>query len=223
MKIKKGLALLSIVLVLSLIGASSAQPQAGVKAGDWIEYKVTYQGTPSPDHSIASAKMEVLDVSGPLIYANILATYANGTQENTKVTMNLQTGQLIDDFIIPANLSTGDSFYDSRVGNINITNTIEDSYAGATRTVISAASGGNTYIWDQLTGVSVEGNSKQSDYTMRTIVTATNMWQSTGLDPIIIYTFIVIVVIIVVAGTFLLYTRRKHKPSVPASTNPPPA
>ena len=50
MKIKKGLALLSIVLILSLIGASSAQPQAGVKAGDWIEYKVTYTGTPSPDH-----------------------------------------------------------------------------------------------------------------------------------------------------------------------------
>jgi hypothetical protein len=222
---KKFLALLSFVLVLSLIGAVSAQPAAGVKKGDWIEYKVTYTGSPSPDHSIASARMEVLDVSAPLIYVNILATYANGTQENTKSTLNLQTGTLIDDFIIPANLTTGDSFYDSRVGNINITNTKQDTYAGATRTVISATSGGNAYIWDQLTGVSVEGNSIQPDYTMHTIVTATNLWQSSGLDPVIIYATIVIVAIIIAASAFLLYTKRKRKTtaSAAASTNPPPA
>ena len=62
---------LSIVLALSLISVSAAQPAAGVKEGDWIEYKVTFTGTPSADHSITTARMEVLDVSGPLIYVRI--------------------------------------------------------------------------------------------------------------------------------------------------------
>jgi hypothetical protein len=215
MNTKKLLALISIILALSIVSVSTAQPSAGVKTGDWIEYKVTYTGTPSSDHAITSARMEVLDVSSPLIYVNIIATYANGTQETTKSTLDLQTGQLIDDFIIPANLGVGDSFYDSRVGNITITSTKQATYAGATRTVISATSGGNTYVWDQATGVSVEGSSIQSDYTMNTIVTATSMWQNSGLDPVIIYTLVIIIVIIVAASAFLLITRRNKKPTQP--------
>jgi len=203
-------ALVFVVLVLSVAGVSSAQPEAGVKRGDWIEYQVTFTGTPSPDHSITFARMDILDVSGPLIYINIISTYANGTQENTKSTLNLQTGLLIDDFIIPANLKTGDSFYDSRVGNIIISKTEQRTYAGATRTVVSATSLGNTYIWDQETGVSVEGTSSGSDYTMHSLATATNMWESSGLDPIIVYTFIVIVLIIIVASTYLLVTRKRQ-------------
>ncbi len=211
-------ALVSIVLVLSIISVSTAQPTAGVKTGDWIEYEVTFTGTPSPDHSITSARMQVLDVSGPLIYVNIVSTYANGTQENTKSTLNLQTGQLIDDFIIPPNLKTGDSFYDSRVGNITISDTQQGNYAGATRTVVTATSLGNTYIWDQATGVSVEGTSSGSNYTMHSMITATNMWESSGLDPVIIYTFIIIIAIIVIASAFLLITRRKNSTANPVPT-----
>jgi hypothetical protein len=204
-------ALAAIVLALVFAGFSSAQPTAGVKVGDWIEYQVTFTGTPSPDHSITFARMEILDVSGPMIYVNIVSTYANGTQETTKSTLNLQTGQLIDDFIIPPNLQTGAGFYDSRVGNITISNTAQRSYAGAERTVVSATSLGNTYIWDQATGVSVEGTSSGEDYTMRSVISATNMWTSSGFDPVIVYTFIIIVVIIIVASAFLLLTRKRHK------------
>jgi hypothetical protein len=225
MKINKVLAVISIVLALSLVSVSVAQPQTGVKKGDWIEYKVTYTGSPPADHTITTARMEVLDVDSSLnmIYVNIVSTYTNGSQESGNYTMTLITGALIDDFIIPANLTTGDKFYDSRVGNITISNAKQDTYAGATRTVISASSGGNTYIWDQLTGVSVEGTSIQSDYNMHTLVSGTNMWQSSGLDPVIIYTFVAIIVIIVVAAAFLLLTKRKHKPSKPAEdfSNPP--
>jgi hypothetical protein len=205
-------ALISILLVVSIAGVSTAQPSAGVKSGDWIEYEVTSTGDLPPDHAVTSARMEILDVSGPMIYVNIISTYQNGTQETTKSTLNLQTGELIDDFIIPANLKTGDSFYDSRVGNITISTTEQRTYAGATRTVVSATSLGNTYIWDQATGVSVEGTSSGSNYTMHSLAVATNMWESSGLDPVIVYTFIIIVIIIVVASAFLLLTR-KRKPS----------
>lgn len=115
---------------------------------------------------------------GTTIKVNILLTYSNGTQVSTDSTLNLQTGQLIDNFIIPANLTKGDQFYDSNVGNIIIAGVEEKTYAGATRTVISATSGDNTYIWDQTTGISVEGISISSDYNMHTFANESNIWQS---------------------------------------------
>ena len=202
------------VLILSLISLALAQPSAGVKAGDWIEYQVTFTGTPSADHAISAARMEIIDVSGPLIQVKIISTYNNGTQETTTSTLNLQTGQLIDDFIIPANLKTGDQFLDSRVGNITITSTEQRTYAGATRTVISATSLENTYVWDQATGISVEGTSEGADYTMHSLVAATNIWQASTLDPVIVYALIVLVAIIIAAILVIAILRRREKAKV---------
>ncbi len=109
--------------MLSLISISStAQLTVGVKAGDWIQYQVTFTGTPpDPSHSIVGANMTVLSIQGTAINVNIISTLTNGTQLSTELyTLNLQTGQLIDNFIIPANLAKGDQFYDSNVGNITI-------------------------------------------------------------------------------------------------------
>lgn len=172
------LELILLFLLLSSISIASAQLKVGVKNGDWIQYQVAYTGAPDPSHAIAAAKMEVLDVQGTTIKVNILSTYSNGTQVSTNSTLNLQTGQLIDNFIIPANLTKGDQFYDSNVGNITIAGVEEKTYAGATRTVINATSSDNTYIWDQATGISVEGISVGLDYTMHTFANETNIWQS---------------------------------------------
>jgi len=199
------------VLILSLISLASAQPSSGVKAGDWIEYQVTYTGTVSFDHAISASRMEILEVSGPLIQIKIISTYTNGTQETTTSRLNLQTGQLIDDFIIPANLQTGDQFVDSRVGNITITSTEQRIYAGVTRTVVSATSLENMYVWDQATGISVEGISEGANYTMHSIVSATNIWQSPTLDPVIVYALIVLGVIIIAAVIVITLMRRKGK------------
>lgn len=173
------LGLISVFLMLSLIGATSATLVVGVKAGDWIEYQVTFTGTPpDPTHSVVEANMTILSVSAPSIQVNILSTLSNGTQLSTNSTLNLQTGQLIDNFIIPANLQVGDQFYDATIGsNITITGSQQAIYGGATRTVINATSGNNTYMWDQATGVDVEGFSSGEGYTMHTLVSATNIWQ----------------------------------------------
>ena len=114
--------------------------------------------------------MTVLSVQGTAINVNIISTLSNGTQLSTNSTLNLQTGQLIDNFIIPANLAKGDQFYDSNVGNITITDVNQGMYAGATRTVVNATSGSNTYVWDQTTGIDVEGFSSGTNYTMHTLV-----------------------------------------------------
>jgi hypothetical protein len=174
------LALISIFLMFSLIGVASATLTVGVQAGDWIEYQVTFTGTPpDPSHSVVEANMTILKVSGSAIQVNIISGLSNGTQLSTNSTLNLQTGQLIDNFIIPANLQKGDHFYDAAIGsNITITGSQNGIYGGATRTVINATSGSNTYVWDQVTGVDVEGFSTGEGYTMHTLVSGTNMWQS---------------------------------------------
>ena len=174
------LGLISVFLMLSLVGMASATLTVGVKAGDWIEYQVTFSGTP-PDstHSVVEANMTVLSVSGTKIDVNIISTLSNGTTVSTNSTLDLQTGQLIDNFIIPANLHMGDQFYDATIGsNVTITGETQGIYGGDTRTVVNATSGSNTYVWDQATGVDVEGFSNGEGYTMHTLASATNIWQS---------------------------------------------
>ncbi len=74
------LVVFSIFLTLSLISMASAQLAVGVKAGDWIQYQVTFTGTPpDPSHAIVAANMTVLSVQGTAINVNIVSTMSNGT------------------------------------------------------------------------------------------------------------------------------------------------
>jgi len=210
---EKIVTLIVVLMVLSTAVSASAAVSVGVKKGDWIEYQVSFTGTPDPTHSVVAAKMEVLDVQGLIIQVNIVSTYSNGTQVSTNSTLNLETGQLIDNFIIPAGLTIGDKFLDSNVGNITITGSEQRTYAGATRTVINATSGDNTYVWDQATGISVEGISVGSDYTMNSLATATNIWQSetSGTDMTLVYVAVVIVAVFVIIAIAVVAARRGKK------------
>jgi hypothetical protein len=55
---KKLVVELCIFLALDLVSVGSAQLNVGVKAGAWVEYQVTFNGTP-PDssHDISMANM----------------------------------------------------------------------------------------------------------------------------------------------------------------------
>ncbi len=201
--------------MLSTVMMVSAQ-KVGVKPGDWITYTVSFTGTPDPSHEITSANMTVLAVQGTTIQVNILSTYSNGTQVSTNSTLDLATGYLIDNFIIPAGLTTGSEF-NSNMGNMNkmmISNTTQGTCVGATRTIVSATYGNNTYFWDQATGVSVEGTTVEPNYTMHSLATNTNMWtpQASGSSPdmMLVYVAIVVIVaiIIIVAAMFAVGRRR---------------
>jgi len=215
MHLKLPIKLATILLIFVFASNSSgfAQLQIGVKKDDWIEYNVTYTGSPSPLHNINWARMEILDVQGDNITVKITSRYSNGKTENITSTLNLAIGHMIDDFIIPANLESGDKFYDENYGNITIAKTEQHEYAGATRSAVYATAGNNTYIWDQATGVSVEGNSQTSDYSMHTIVSATNMWQpSSGSKSGLIEGLLVAVVLIVITILLLiLYYRHRRQ------------
>jgi hypothetical protein len=211
MQSKLGVGIIALVLILSLSLPVLADLSVGVEKGDWIEYSVTYTGSPSQDHALNWARIDVTDVQDTDIYVSITSRYANGTSEVFNSTLNLKTGHLIDDFIIPANLKTGESFLDQNQGNITISHTEQHIYAGATRTAISASTSENTYIWDQATGVSLEGTSKQPDYSMHTIVEATNMWQppaSFDLTALVLVAVAAVLVTVVSVAVVVWYKKK---------------
>ena len=204
-----------IALLIILIGTApatiSAEISVGVKQGDWIEYQVTCTGTPPESHNITWAKMEIVGVQGAAINLNITTEFSNGTLLNETITLNLETGQLGDDFIIPANLKTGDTFFDKRQGNITISGVEERTYAGATRTIMSGTTSQTTYYWDKATGVLVEASSSFTDFTMNTKVDKTNMWQAQifGLDPTVFYALVIAAAAILVVTAFFVIRRKK--------------
>jgi hypothetical protein len=208
---KIGLALVLFIVLISVSDVLS-EISVGVKKGDWIEYTVAYTGTPTEGHDVTWARMEIKDVQGKSMSVEITVKYSNGTLEDMTTTLNLETGQLGDDFIIPANLNSGDTFFDKNVGNITISSIEERIYAGATRTVVHAATSENTYYWDKATGVLVEGNSQFPEYMMNVTVDKTNIWQPQllGLDPTFFYALVIgAAVLIVVVLAFLLARRKK--------------
>ncbi|MCW4043906.1 MAG: hypothetical protein NWE94_00110 [Candidatus Bathyarchaeota archaeon] len=211
---KRKIALALGLLVASVVGALvvvSAEISVGVKQGDWVEYDIVFSGTPDEGHDVTWARMEVVGVQGKSISLAIATRFSNGTVKDETITLNLETGQLGDDFIIPANLNSGDTFFDKWQGNITISAVEERTYSGATRTVVSAATAATTYYWDQATGMLVEGISTFADFTMHTTVSKTNLWQAQmfGLEPTVFYVLIIVFVVLIVAVLVFLFVRRK--------------
>ena len=189
-----------------------AEILVGVKEGNWIEYNATLTGSPPADHDVTWARMEVADVQGTVISLNVTTQFVNGTILYESVTLNLETGQLGDDFIIPANLNRDDTFLDQYQGSITITGVEERNYAGATRTVVYASTAESTYYWDKATGILVEGASAFPDFTIHSVADKTNLWQPQILDsgPTAFYAILIIIATVIVAVASFLVLRRKR-------------
>jgi hypothetical protein len=212
--LSKKLASTTVISAILLIaaGIACATVSVGVQKDNWIDYTVTLTGSPPADHEVTWARMEVTAVQGEAVSLNVTTQFANGTFLYEDVTLNLETGQLGDDFIIPANLNPGDTFLDQYHGNITISGVEERSYAGATRTVVYASAAQNTYYWDKATGILVEGTSMFPDYTIHSIADKTNMWQPQffGLEPMVFYALLIVAAagIVAVAALFVLRRRK---------------
>jgi len=213
---RRRIAIVAIIFILMsiLISTASADLPVGVKAGDWIEYIVSYTGNPVQGHNIIWARMEIVSVSGPTISVKMTSRFEDNSTTVTFSILNLQTGDLIDDFIIPANLTVGQTFVDKNLGEVTIQTISEHSYAGVRRTVVSASTATNTYVWDQKTGISVEGNAQEPTYTLHTIVSDTNLWHAEqpttdALTPVVL----AITISIIVVATIGLFAYFRKKPS----------
>ena len=207
--------IIALLIVLFGAGAVLAEILVGVKKGDWIEYQAVFTGTPPAGHEVTWAKTEVVNVQGEVISLNITTEFSDGTLLNETITLNLETGQLGDEFIIPANLNKGDTFLDKYHGSITIDTVEERTYAGAARTVVSTATAQSTYYWDKATGILVEGISEFPDYTIHSIADKTNMWQPQifGLEPTVFYALLILAAtLMVVVIAFFAVRRKKRTP-----------
>jgi len=183
-----------LLAVFLSVGVVRSEFTVGVKEGDWIEYRVLLAGTPPEGHEVIWARSDVVSVQGKTIGLKITSEFADGTLVDDTVTMNLETGQLGDLFIIPANLREGDVFLSVYHGNVTIAGLEERTYAGATRRVVSATLVGSICFWDQDTGILVEGISEFSEYSIHSSIDKTNMWEPEilGLQPVVFYGLILI-------------------------------
>ena len=172
----------------------------------------TITGSPPADHDVTWARMEVVDVQGKSISLNVTTRFVNGTLLYESVPLNLETGQLGDDFIIPADLNPGDVFLDQYQGSITIAGVEERNYAGATRTVVYASTTESTYYWDKATGILVEGASEFPEFTIHSVADKTNIWQPQilGLEPTTFYAVLIIAATVTVAVATFLVLRRKR-------------
>lgn len=201
------------IVVLGLFSNVLADLSVGVKPGDWIIYDVNYTGSPTQGHDIVWAKMEILSVSEHLIVVSMTSKFSDNSTDISTATMNLDTGDLIDNFIIPANLTTGETFLSKNLGNVTIDQNEQRTYAGATRTVSITSTSTNTYVWDQATGVSLEGIAQTEEYSIHSIVSETNLWQpsSNGLNSASVFmlTGLVVIVIIIFTAIILHFQRKR--------------
>ena len=202
-----------ILLAASAASAASAV-SVGVKQGDWIEYQVTVTGTPPQGHDAKWAKMEVAQVQGNAINLNVTTQFTNSSYLYENITLNLETGQLGDDFFVPANLNVGDVFFDANAGNITINGMQEKTYVGVSRTVVSGSTPQTSFFWDQQTGILVEAHSNYPNlnFTMTTIADKTNIWQpqSAQTQPTALYLAIGIATAVMAVVVAVLVLRRKR-------------
>lgn len=215
----KNIVALALILVFALSvavtnGQISVSPSAGVKVGDWIEYSISTTGTPPAAQDIAWAKIEILSVQGPVIQANFTVQYVNGTFSSSDRNFNFTAGQTQAWIIIPANLSPGESFYDSSINtNVTIQGQMQKMEAGASRTITYTNSTLRNKEWDKATGMFTQTQDNEGNYTIYGHAIATNIWSSQilGLDQPVFYAIIVVAVVVVVAVVLVLvFAQRKR-------------
>jgi len=209
-KIALHLICLAVLVGMLFSAVASAEIVVGVKQGDWIEYKVTVTGDVPEGHDVTWSKIEITSAEGKKIDIKMMSRYSNGTEETVNATLNLETGQIGDCFIIPANLDNGDPFWEQHEGNITISGVEKRTYAGATRSVVYASTSLTMFYWDRSTGFLVEATSSDPDFTIITKAEKTNMWQTQifGIDPIV---FIVPIIAVIVAVLAIFLIRKMKK------------
>jgi len=221
---KKYFSVFVVVMAIAFLAVEPAIPEVsvGVKQGDWIEYEVTTGGNPPEQHNVKWARMEIVDVQGPEVKANVTTEANNGTISSLIMPLNLEKGEIGAWFIIHSNLKLGDTFYDINLErNITIEGQEQLEYADAMRTVTNATTSERIKRWDKATGVFVMSIDTLPGFSVNATATKTNMWSSQilGLEPEILGSFVIIVgYVIIVIAVALILRRRSFRKSSPKKT-----
>ncbi|MGB6872561.1 MAG: GLUG motif-containing protein [Dehalococcoidia bacterium] len=160
----------------------------GVKAGDWVKVEYTDTDWPAGVPSPGWLKLEFLCMvshsEGTGAVMMVTMRMSDGTEETDAVYVDIGAGGGeafgLAGFVIPANLTTGDSTYLAVYGDVTIAGETTRTYAGASRAAVYASFSQYgvqlTYYWDKETGVMVEASSTSAGVTVTARVTETNLW-----------------------------------------------
>ena len=217
---KTAVALMIVAFMIISIAAAEAQSSVGVKAGNWVEYSVKTTGAVPAAQDLTWAKIEIVDIEGEAFHANFTVKYVNGTLSTSLRFFNFSAGNVQAWIIIPANLSPGQTFYDSSINsNVPIQGQIQKTVAGADRTVTYTNStlGGvqRNKEWDKATGFYIQSADNLGTYTVNAQAIATNIWspQILGLNQNVFYLVVtvIVVVIVVIAASAVISRKNKKK------------
>ena len=193
----------------------------GVKAGNWMEYEVTYVGAGDPPESYPVwFRFTITEVEGTIITATMKFEAVNGTVTSRDDTYDLKTG-VLELLVVPAGLTYADVFYHEKYGNITIADAEAGTYAGATRTAAHGIFDDIEVYWDKTTGIFLQSEQvlehNNKTVAQKVLISATNIWQDpnsqddSGMDQIVFYAKVVAVIAVVAIILVLLLRLRKSR------------
>ncbi|MBN1785271.1 MAG: hypothetical protein JW815_05995 [Candidatus Bathyarchaeota archaeon] len=205
---------------VALTGSTvNANVTVGVKAGDWMEYNVTYVGSGDPPEEYANwFKFQITDVQGTSITGKMIYEMLNGTTTTSNHTYDLKSG-VLNLLVVPAGLKYADVFYHEDYGNITIAGTEESTYAGGTRTAFYATFTEKKVYWDKPTGIFLQSEQvlNGTEIAQKVMISATNRWidpnasDNSEIDNIVFYAKIIAVVATVAIIAVLLIRMMKKR------------
>lgn len=209
--------LMILFLSIQIHYVSSEEIVVGVKIGDWIEYKVTTTGEVPQEHDLKKARIEVIKVDGNEILINITSIFKDSRKQTTQATLNLETGEILDSFIIPANLNSGDSFSEKVQGTITINESIQKLVIGVNRTLNTASTSSTIFYWDKQTGFLIEAISTYKEFSILTVAQTTNLWQKQNNLTDMIGTALIIILAIGLSSIIIkiIISKTKDQKSLP--------
>jgi hypothetical protein len=208
-----------ILFILIVIAPTRAnnEPFVGVKEGDWMEYTVSITGpTSAPAHNISWFRIEIFNVEIAAFQANVTVKNVNGTLSSSEWKFNFTEGQVEGWVIIPANLSVGNTFYDSsKPANITIMGEEQKNVAGATRTITHGSDSTRPIKeWDKATGVYTYSVEHPKNFTVISQAISTNMWspQITGQSQTVFNTLVAAIIVLALSvGSSVFVVARKNE------------
>jgi hypothetical protein len=225
MKTFSALILVSIFFVslMALPTFICGEASVGVKKGDWIEYAISMKGPPlDPIRNLTWYRTEILEVDGSSFQVNKTSLSVNGILSSSIWDFDLTEGQVYGWVIIPANLSSGDKFFDAaKLANITIEGEEQKTLLGVSRTVTHASDPGKVYKeWDKATGVYVYSIENTSNFTVIFKAIATNIWspQIPWQNLTAFYQFfaaIIILSVLIFSSVMFIARKKRLKNSFP--------
>jgi hypothetical protein len=192
---------------------------AGVKPGEWVEYKIEWEDCPYSVYQ-TRVRREIVDSSDSIINVSITTWWSNGTVSKETRTGDVSDGSGSSAMIfIPANLTIGDAVYIEGFDPTEIKGEEEREYLGFRRKVVySEFTSRGFYVfiyWDKVKGVALETNikhilsesEKTYDYAIKISIDGTNMLsqssnEATGFE------WIFPALLAIIIASFLIFRRR---------------